>query len=71
MGSPTSKAECDRQIASHLKSIESLKAQIAQSKWGISDAKSRKQFIAEYQGHIASHKQAIIDLKLRKKTLKS
>lgn len=67
MGSPTSKAECDREIARHLRSIEDLKAQIANSKWGISDAKSRKRFISECQGHIAWHKKHIIDLKLHKK----
>lgn len=71
MGSPTTKAECDKAIARELKEIESLKASIARVRGGLGNPGWKKGTIAGYQSSICNCKKRIADLRLHKKTLKS
>lgn len=71
MGSPTSKADCDKAIARELKEIENCKAEIARTRGGLGNPGWKKMHIASCQVRISEHKKRIADLKLHKKTLKS
>lgn len=72
MGSPTSKAECDREIARIQKELEDAKLSLARAK-EIDKRRgySAKSMISSSQGRICMCKQKLADLRALRKTLKS
>lgn len=72
MGSPTSKAECDREIARVQKELEDAKLSLARAK-EIDKRRgySAKDTISYEQGRICRCKQKLADLRALRKTLKS